>query len=241
MSAPYLQVTSGLKEVALVKADGSVMVNKKLYGTFAAPLDLRRFPLDTQILPITVMSYTYQADEIQLVFSDGGRGERFSAAGWSLLRAKPKAHSTTASSTHGTGFKFTVSQLDYLLEMKRDVSYYIWKIILPLTIILLMSWAVFWIDPTHVTSQIAVAATSILTLIAFLLAIGRVLPRVSYLTRIDYFIFMALFLVFGAFAQGIATSTITAKGNHELGRRLDRWARVIFPTVFAGILVWFFV
>src|SRR5690242_10215924 len=46
---------------------------------------------------------------------------------------------------------------------------------------------VFWFDPPEVSSQVTIAVTTILTIIALALAISLTLPRVPYLTFADGF------------------------------------------------------
>jgi hypothetical protein len=60
----------------------------------------------------------------------------------------------------------------------------------------MMSWTVFWIDPTNGGPQISVAVTSMLTLIAYRFAIGSEVPKLPYLTRLDGFILAGSLLVF---------------------------------------------
>lgn len=109
----------------------------------------------------------------------------------------------------------------------------------PLIVIVCMSWAVFWIDPDQLGIQIGVASTSILTLIAFLFSLSSVLPPISYLTRMDFFVFSSLVLVFLAFAEAMTTCTLAVKGRMPVGRRIDARARWIFPGTFAIILAIF--
>jgi hypothetical protein len=45
-----------------------------------------------------------------------------------------------------------------------------------------MSWAVFWIHPRQGSSQINIAVISMLTLIAYRLAVDSQLPRLPYTT-----------------------------------------------------------
>ena len=52
-------------------------------------------------------------------------------------------------------------------EAHRLLGFYIWKVMIPLVLIVFMSWTVFWIDPVHVAAQIGVATTSMLTFIAY--------------------------------------------------------------------------
>ncbi len=52
-------------------------------------------------------------------------------------------------------------------DATRKPGYYVLKVIFPLILIVIMSWTVFWIAPSESGTQISVAVTSILTLIAY--------------------------------------------------------------------------
>ncbi|NOZ22544.1 MAG: hypothetical protein GXP25_15790, partial [Planctomycetes bacterium] len=117
-------------------------------------------------------------------------------------------------------------------KMKRKAGYYVIKVIIPLVLIVAMSWAVFWIDPKETGANISVAVTAMLTLIAYRFAIGTFLPNVSYLTRLDYFILGSTILVFCTLAHVVVTNTYVTSGNLDHARKRDRWARWIYPSVF---------
>jgi len=104
-------------------------------------------------------------------------------------------------------------------------------------LIVFMAGSVFWIDPTELGPQIAVATASVFTLIAFLFSLGYLLPRVSYLTRVDQFVLGSTLLVFSAFGEAILTSKLAREGNPSLSGTIDRWARGIYPAVFAALAV----
>ena len=94
-----------------------------------------------------------------------------------------------------------------------------------------MSWLVFWIDPTQFGPQIGLAATAVLTLIAYRFLLGSLVPRISYLTRLDIFIMGATVLVFMGMVEAVASARI-AQSNEKQARRLDRLSRVVFPSAF---------
>jgi hypothetical protein len=52
-----------------------------------------------------------------------------------------------------------------------------------------------------------------LTLIDYRFAVGTSLPRVSSLTRLDYFILAGNFLVFASLVEVMVTSALTKKGH----------------------------
>jgi len=116
-------------------------------------------------------------------------------------------------------------------------GYYVWKIIFPLVLIVFMSWTVFWINPENAGAQIGLATSSMLTLIAYRFILGNLLPRVSYLTELDYFTLGATILVFLALVEVVLTSGLAQAGKHEAARRIDVGARVMFPVSFALLVL----
>ena len=132
----------------------------------------------------------------------------------------------------GYAFEFTAS---------RNVQHYLLKVILPLVLIVMMSWAVFCIDPVTSNSQINVAVTSMLTLIAYRFAIDSQLPRLPYMTRLDAFILTSTILVFFSLIEVLVTTILDNNQQTERAKKIDRYCRVIFPVIFAVALIAFFV
>jgi cadmium resistance protein CadD (predicted permease) len=123
----------------------------------------------------------------------------------------------------GYVFEFTAS---------RNVQHYIFKVLLPLVLIVMMSWAVFWIDPNTSNSQISIAVTSMLTLIAYRFAVDSQLPRLPYMTRLDSFFLTSTLLVFFSLIEVLVTTILDNKQQTERAKKIDRSCRVIFPVIF---------
>jgi len=62
-----------------------------------------------------------------------------------------------------------------------------------------------------------------------------VLPPLSYLTRMDVFLFSSLALAFLAFVEAVLTAVLKARDREAFALRVDRWARWLFPAAF-GVL-----
>jgi cadmium resistance protein CadD (predicted permease) len=99
-------------------------------------------------------------------------------------------------------------------------------------LIVMMSWLVFWIDPTLSSAQISVAVTSMLTLIAYRFAIGADVPKLPYLTLLDAFILLSSILVFLSLIEVMVTTALALNNRVETARMLDRHSRWVFPLVF---------
>lgn len=219
-----------------VNSEGMVTYKQRLYGNLSNPLDLKDFPFDRHILKIEIVSL-YQTDEVLFTVDEEiiGQTETPSIVDWTIGPG-----SASVDSKYIPSLDRSVPRFVYEFEVRRRLAYYIWKVLIPLSLIVLISWAVFWIDPSQLGPQMGISITAVLTLMVYLHRMGDLLPRVPYLTRIDELIFGSLVLVFLAFFEAIATGTLAGRGKTALAQRFDRWSRWIFPAVFAVLVAFVF-
>ena len=81
-----------------------------------------------------------------------------------------------------------------IIEIERDYGYYILKIILPMILVLLVCWSVFWIHPRELESKLTITIVCLLSLIAYNFVIDEDLPKLGYLTLMDYIILLSIYL-----------------------------------------------
>jgi hypothetical protein len=204
-------------------------------------LNFKDFPFDVQTLPLSLVSFGYSPGEVKLVYENAGSENKFSISDWQIEPIGAKSLEYRANLFDESDEKIVRPRLDYEFKAARYIHFYWWKVLAPMMVILFLSWAVFWIDPSQVGAQIGVSGTSILTLIAFLYKLDSVLPPVSYLTHMDHFIFTALVLVFIAYIEALVSITYAHKGNKEFARRLDLIFRIGYPIIFLLIIYIFWI
>ncbi|MFQ5931317.1 MAG: hypothetical protein ACE5MM_02800, partial [Nitrospiraceae bacterium] len=187
-----------------------------------------------QVFPITIISAKYGPEEIVFSVDETitGRADALSIADWSIGPSVAKA-----GYFYFTPQKRLLARFDYELPATRHVGFYLRTVIVPLTLFIFMSWAVFWIDPTLLTTQVSLSATVMVILVIFQLKLGTLLPRVPYSTRVDAFVQGSQILVFLALVEAVTAGVLAAGGREALARRLDRWARWAFPAAFAALLI----
>jgi cadmium resistance protein CadD (predicted permease) len=115
----------------------------------------------------------------------------------------------------------------------RNAQHFVIKVMVPLLLIVMMSWAVFWIEPNDANTQMAVAVTAMLTLIAYRFAVDADVPKLPYLTRLDAFILMSSLLVFLSMIEVLVTTKFANRDRLGLAHTIDRRCRWIFPLIFA--------
>jgi hypothetical protein len=226
-----------LPQVVEVDPGGTVTYRQRIDATLSSRVNLRDFPFDRHVLAIEIVSVNYGPEEVLFVVDESmmGQVDEPTIADWWV---GPGTAVVDTKYIPALDRKF--SRFAYEFEVKRYSGYYFWKMIVPLSIIIVMSWTVFWIDPSQFGPQTGISITAMLTLIVYMHRVGDLLPRVPYLTRADEFIIGSLFLVFLAFLEAVATGALAAQGKGALARRLDRWARWVSPASFAGLCVFVF-
>ena len=209
---------------------------RRVIAEISLPLDLRDFPFDRHTLAIEVETVYSSVDEVRLLPLEelSGMADRLSITGWEI-----GVPTVTVETQRAPRLQIDRSVFRFAVELRRESYFYVWKAIAPLTLIIFMSWAVFWIDPQQI-ARIGLSATAILTLIAYQFAFAGLLPRVSYLTRADRFTLISSILVFLAMVEAVTASRLTRQGREEASNRLDRCSRVAFPTALAGIIAFSF-
>ena len=219
-----------------VAPDGTVVFQQRYWGEFSQPLRLQGFPFDAHSFQV-ISGVVDKTGDVQLVASDDpirpGLGKNLTIPDWKIesweVLARPVQAVLGGPTRSGYVFTFTA---------KRYLGYYIYRLIIPLTLIVMMSWFVFWIDPTQSSTQFSVAITSMLTLIAYRFAVGHDLPRISYLTRMDTFLLGCTVLVFLALAETLLTARLAGAGKEEVALKFDRWSRVLFPVSFVILIIY---
>ena len=73
-------------------------------------------------------------------------------------------------------------------EIQRNATYYLFKIIGPIFLILIVCWSVMWLTAREVESRLTVTTVCLLSLVAYNFVIDQDLPRLAYFTKMDYII-----------------------------------------------------
>jgi neurotransmitter-gated ion-channel len=210
----------------LVNGRGVVTYGRRVFVKLSYPLDFRDFPLDRHRWMVTLWPVLSRADEV--VFHPLRRvtaiNDRLSIQGWRV--GAPTAQASTGPRVARAG---TYARYDVLLDLERDWSYHAWKLGLPLTLIVLMAYGVYFIPGSAVAQQIGLGMTAMLTLIAYMLTLGGTLPRISYLTRADRFFVGSAVLVFLGLVKALSTTVLANTPRAGMIARADRWGRWLYP------------
>jgi hypothetical protein len=213
----------------IVQADGTTTNRTRLRMTLRAPLDFREFPFDRQVLPVHVESVTEPAARLSLSAAEdfAGFADGFAMPEWRLAGMRID---------HAVGERVQERQdyerVTFSITVERLAGYYVWKIMLPMAIIVMISWIVFWMTDETLGRRAGVSATGMLTVIAYQFVVAGSLPRFPYLTVMDRIALVSLMSI----AATMGVNLLASRRQPEERLRLDRSCRVLFPLAFAAAL-----
>lgn len=218
-----------LNEEPTLLADGNQYKLLKIEGRFMQPFVLADYPLDSQRLSIYLEDNTYGADQLAYVMDaeGSGYGHMLAIPGWQIERWSSQQLQHDYGSYFGAekaGSASVYATLRFDLEIARPVNFFIWKLMLPLVILLMASWMVLVLDPRQIEVRTALPATGLLTAVFLQQSYSDGLPEVGYLVLIDKIYAVAYAMIVLTLLRAIWTSRYQLTGDIAVAaaRLMDR-------------------
>jgi hypothetical protein len=212
--------------------DGTVRYYERSSAELSSSFHLHDFPFDQQQLDIFIHPPVSEGRLVNFVgtASDASISVEqrvySSLAQWNIVGIRAGAAQISLINHD------TTSQMQFAIEVKRKSNFYIWKVFLPLLLMVAVSWTVFWIDGSEFNSQVTIAVTTILTVIAFSFSISSNLPKVAYLTFIDVFFLCCYGFVFITAIEITLVHRAGSVDRDQLGKQIRHITRIVLPVLF---------
>jgi Neurotransmitter-gated ion-channel ligand binding domain len=220
-----------------VRPDGTQTLYQSVDAIAESDLDLRRLPFDAQTLRAVFEVLGMDASAVRLEV-DPDAAESFSPDArvpqWDLGHIGMHAEERSASEL---GHGLRVSQAVLSVDVTRESLFMLRLIVIPLALIVAMSWAVFWMDRSSVGDRINVSFVGILTAVAYQLVVADLMPDVAYLTLLHAFLNLSFGMMCATVVINLLVGAYDKAGRPEVGDRIDLRSRWAFPLVYAGLLL----
>lgn len=219
-----------------IRPDGSLRLVETVNATAKTDLDLRAFPFDRQRLEARFEVLGFDEEEVVLQAAEGGSAlaPSIRVPQWGVERV-----STTTRSHRGShaGRRGVASHFVVRVDVERKSLFMVRLVIIPLFLIVVLSWSVFWMDQSSLGDRVSVSFIGILTVVAYQIVLSEILPRISYLTLMNGFLNMSFFVVCASVVVSLWVGSLDKRGQTAIGDRIDRRCRWIFPMLYAGLLL----
>lgn len=234
-----------LNEEPLTLPDGSRYQILKIEGRFMQPFVLADYPLDRQKLSVYIEDSTYGSDQLvyEMDVQGSGYGHMLAIPGWTIESWSSELLTHDYKSffgAEGGGGASVYSTLRFDLDIARPVNFFVFKLLLPLLIILAASWMVLVLHPRLVDARTALPGMGLLTAVFLQQAYSDGLPEVGYLVLIDKIYAVAYAMIVITLLRGIWTSRYDFESEAKIAeaRRIDQMLLVAQVAVFVAAASW---
>ena len=216
----------------IIDENGQTTYNERFNAVFTTQMDFKTFPFDKQNFVIQLEAFSY--DNTKIIFLEAKNQFDFFAEGmtdeWNIIDKVTYINTKNYPHLSENEDPILFSRYNQEIRAKRKVRYYLWQFIVPLFLIIGISWSVFWIP--NLSDQLATSFTLMLTVVAFNFNTSNILPSLSYSTLIESLItlgYLSIFISLIVIIQGNYLKK--TKENFDYKKLMNR-CKYIFPVSF---------
>ncbi|CAF1355234.1 unnamed protein product [Adineta ricciae] len=193
--------------------DGTIWYSSRITVKAKCSMNLKNFPVDTQICQLFIGSFANSASDIHYSWRLGNN-KSVNFDGEVLLSQfdliqYPQYNEIISID----GRNFSVLRVDFVL--KRHMGYYIIQVYIPSSMLVMLSWVSFFIHREATADRVNIAAMSVLSLTTLSFDIRNHTATVSYLTALDWFVIMSHVFLFASLIQFAFVHYFTKFGYGE--------------------------
>ncbi len=226
--------TSGV--VLRINPDGTCLLTQSINAIAKTRLNLRRYPFDHQVLEAAFVVLGF--DKTEVVMESLPMQEldpsTIRIPQWNLKAITSVVRETPASYLENSDM---ASTFILQMEVRRYAMFIIRLVVMPLFLVVLLSWSVFWMDRASLGDRMSVSFVGLLTVVAYQIVLGDILPHISYITLINGFLNFSFFIMCATVVANLVVGSYDRAGKQETGDRLDKVCRWAFPVAYGLLLL----
>ena len=218
--------------------DGTILYAESFSCTAETPMNLRMYPFDRQFLDVFIYPSTYKSSDVVFTINPSLVSTWPRTPGiaeWN--RDDVTVDISEIDIIRADGKRIPHSELQVRATVSRQPMHTIIGILLPMFLLVCLSWSVFWIDTASLTDRINITFIGILSVVAYYLVIQENIPEISYFTLMDGFIVTSFILLALTVVVCIVVEKLEAAGRETLATRINHSCRWVFPFTYVLVLV----
>ncbi len=219
-----------------VQPDGTSTLVQAINATAKTRLNLRRYPFDYQQLHAKFAILGYPSTEVLLEARPTSDPvlSQIRVPEWEIQNLESRISEDSLESLDESE---TLSTFVVEIDLRRRFMFVMRLVVLPLILVVALSWSVFWMDRASIGDRMSVSFVALLTVVAYQIVLGDILPRIAYLTIINLFLNISFVLVCATILVNLIIGEYDRSGRTEAGDRLDLRCRRMFPIAYFGLII----
>ena len=221
----YFDESKGFQVIIEDSSFYNIQLSKDSIYKLKSDFEYSAFPFDSQVFSIEYGLNKYTND-IPMIFNPFERSLSESLPEtniyeWNIVNFDTSKTNKLISGVPTLGHNINI-------KAERNYFYYLIKVYLPILIVLTISLSVLFINPTQLESRLTVGVVCFLALIAYTYIIDQEVPKLTYLTIMDYVILISYFFASIPVIQSIVAYSLS-ENNLENSIRFNQSSKIVIP------------
>jgi hypothetical protein len=216
-----------------VQPNGTCVLIESINATAKTRMDFQRYPFDDQSLQAFFKILGYKNNEV--VFTTDSSlitwdRETIRVPQWQVKNVSASVQNikTPYSSINDSSSAFVL-----VIDAKRESLFMMRLVVIPLSLIAILSWSVFWMDKSSLGDRMSVSFVGILTAVTYQVVVSGILPKISDTTMIHAFLNISMIMMCCTVVINLIVGALDRKGQSKYGDTLDWHSRWAFPAGYA--------
>ncbi|EZA49697.1 Glycine receptor subunit alphaZ1 [Ooceraea biroi] len=184
----------------------TIKYSARINAIVACQMEFQSYPMDTQICPIYIESFSYNRKKLRLKW---GAGSVTVNPELKLLQydiGKPAVLEETIDYMLEKNGNF--SRLVVFFRFERQIGHHLIQTFAPSTLVVMLSWFSFWLGLDAIPGRVALLVTSMLTLVTMFTGLKSDIPPVAYIKALDVWMAGCMMFVFAALGEFVVVKVL---------------------------------
>lgn len=226
-----------------VLADGTKYRIFRIEARFFHAFSLNRFPLDRHALDIQIENPEYPIEQLVYLPDSNAASVRksLSLVGWEnegcAIQSRIHDYGSNFGNPEENAQRF--SNLAFTITLARPLSYFLFKMLLPIFVVMLVSIGALLAHPEHIDTRSSLPIGGLLTAVFLQQTYSGALPDVGYMVLMDKIYLLCYALISMILLQIIRAGDAKDQST-DVGALMKRerlYARLFLAIFVAGVLV----
>lgn len=220
-------------QLLIIYHDGTIRYEERFDATLEANFNLLKFPFDSQLLEMEIESFTWTNRD--LVFNENkdkiGFANNFKIPEWTVNNVN-----IFIGNKQEIRDREPFSEFSIYISISRESGFYLFKILLPLVLIIATSWSIFWLPYQELANRIHISLAVVLSVVAYQFVVSGNLPKIPYFTTMDNILIVSFEFIVLTIIQSIIVNKLYLNRNSGLALKLDIISRIVIPVLYLAIV-----
>ncbi|KYM87793.1 Glycine receptor subunit alphaZ1 [Atta colombica] len=184
----------------------TIKYSARINAIVACQMEFQSYPMDIQICPIYIESFSYNRKKLRLKWGTSGVTINPELKLLQYDIGKPAISEETIDYMLEKNGNF--SRLVVFLRFERQIGHHLIQTFAPSTLVVMLSWFSFWLDLDAIPGRVALLVTSMLTLVTMFTGLKSDIPPVAYIKALDLWMAGCMMFVFAALGEFVVVKVL---------------------------------